>query len=270
MDLVGVSSMKITFARPIFPKPGSPAVAIRGLEARGLAEAILKIVEQGKKPSGSGPYSPDERGVVARFAEFSTGRSALETGGMASLLIRTKDQRPDLPDGAIPFDVDINPCHIHRSSDPMTASTFVLHSLTESNDRLVASEPEELAVLLTAILRQRQLKAFLSETTTTIGETVSSYAGVCVLLSNDAPLINFAVGVTTHPIAETLAVFGDDEVDRVLSALALLNAAKANDGTVEDTRIISAILGLNNHSLVERLLAHTAQNTCDHHPFAKD
>lgn len=253
-----IASVRVGFRQPLQPKTNSPILVLRGAEARNVANGILAIVREHEIPLDKGPYKPDATSVVDQFAHFFHSSDPKDIGlkvGLVNSVARGKK----VP-RVLPYDVALDERHIHSADEAMSPDNFVAHSLKETGNKLIASEPEELAVLLTAILRMNQLKAYLSETTRTEDDKLVSCAGVCILETSEAPVINIAVGVERHPPTRTLTVYGDPEVEEILMALRILNKGKSDAGFIDDPAIIAQILQLKGaleHSILETLLQRT-------------
>ncbi|MBS3067449.1 hypothetical protein J4450_02000 [Candidatus Micrarchaeota archaeon] len=266
--MMEIGSVRIRFKEPLKPAIArSPIVALKGLAAEGIAEGILRTLEARDKPISEGPYAFGTSGRLEELARVLVpGKDLDDAVTKVSLFTAPRPGDRRLVRSLFGLEAEIDGRHVHQTDEVMTPATLVAHSEQETgSDRLVASEPEDMAILLTALFRSRGLRSYLSETTRVEDDhTVAKSAGVCVLGSSEAPIIDIAVGVRTHPETVALTVYGDEEVGQILTALQILNQGKRTDGAITDPMLVFQVLELSTgleHSIIRRLLQETDVST---------
>ncbi len=218
--------VKITFLNPLVPTRKSKVYCYRGLEAKDCATTALAKLEPGMLPIAEGPYQ-DEGEQVAELKERVGGNSARLLDLLTSLLLLTPGNEPDVAQAVAGFSTSFSLDHIHQSDVVLTPGAFLMHSSSETGEKLVMTrEEEEIAVLLVALLRLHGHHSFLSQVKLDLNddmEMVSS--GVCVLGNEAAPLINVVMG-RVHPPFGEIMLYDDPTVVNILERLRQLNIVK--------------------------------------------
>ncbi len=254
-----VGSVRLKFSQALKARDGSRLLFINGENAVRTASGMLDILEPERRPIEQGPYKPDSGGRLDSISNrvFANGdiRAAVVN---VSPLVSQDPLDLTVSEAVFGTRLVVRTGHVHASSDVMSPANLLSHSVAETGDTTVlAASAEEVAVLVAAMFRLRHIKAYLSETTFFVKPSeIVQCTGVCVLDTREAPIINIAVGVQQHPHVHALTVYGDSEVEQVLTMLRILNRNQAS-GEVSDTADILSILALSSgleHSVVRQLI----------------